>query len=154
MPARQSVELNAGLTPSSSASGKTGETVSIWHAHRREHLRIHLVILADHAVEPQDVGYHRVYLVIPKRLGVVEWHGAPHIVEDGRSVGPETADRLDRCVAWLQRSLSADQLIVRLARALLAVTREAFGEIDLLALLRSPATGRQARAIGADADVP
>src|SRR5260221_108273 len=120
-------------------SGKTDKSISIRHSYRRQRLCIDRIVLSDHAVELQDVGDHRVYLVIAERFGFVQRHGASHVVEDGRGVGPETADGLDRRLTRSERSLPTDQLIVRLARAFLAVTREAFGEIDLLALLRSAA---------------
>src|SRR5260370_1143444 len=51
---------------------------------------------------------------------------------------PETADGSDRHLTPRKSALTADELIVRLAGPLLAVTRKALCEADPLTLLRRP----------------
>src|SRR5258708_3373430 len=77
-------------------SGKVDKSISIRHSHRRQRPCIDHVVLSDYAVELQDVGDDRIYLVIAERFGFVQRHGASHVVEHGRGVGPETADGLHR----------------------------------------------------------
>src|SRR5262249_48162450 len=50
------------------------KSVSVWHPHFREGLCIEDSILANNAVELQDIGDHRVDLVIGQRFRFVERH--------------------------------------------------------------------------------
>src|SRR5689334_6053634 len=129
------------------------EVVPIRHDDLRQRLRIHLVLLADDAVEVKEIRGDRIDLVVAQRLRLDVRHRAAHVVEDGGRIGPVAADRAHRCLAR-ERALAADQAIVRLARALRAVARLALLLVHGSALRRGSATRGQADAIGPDADVP
>src|SRR5256885_16192853 len=81
-------------------------------------------------------------------------HCPPHIVEDGRSVGPEASHGFDRRLVTGERPLAAHELIVGLAGSLLAMTGKAFRRVHGFPLLWRSATWRQTNAVGTDADVP
>src|SRR3954447_7688020 len=122
---------------------------------RRETPLVQLeALVLDHVVEVEDVGRHRVELVVGQRLRIAEGHGAADVVHHRRGVGPIRADRPDRVVAR-QRAVAAGQdrpAPVRLAE--LAVARRAALEIEPLAGFRRALAGRQPAPVGADGDVP
>ena len=67
-------------------------------------------------------------------------HRAAHVVEHRRRIRPVAADRADRR-GLVQRALAADELIVRLACAFCAVTRQALRLVHALACGAVPEPG-------------
>ena len=110
-------------------------------------------VLRHDPVEEQHIGRNRIDFVGCERLRRVQRHGAAHIVEQRRRVGPEAADGLDRLLV-AQRADAADQPVHRLALAVGAVAGGAFGGEDRLALSHIAAPGRQSGPVGRHVDVP
>src|SRR5262249_54207325 len=130
------------------------KTVAIGHLHLWKRVRVDHVVLADDSVEVEKIGGNSISLVVRQRFRFLVRHGGEHVVEDGRGIGPEGADRLDARVLVTGRPFDACKLERRAAYALLAVAGLAFGDIDGLALLRRTAAMRKPRAIRLDRDVP
>src|SRR3954454_1789226 len=67
------------------------ETVAVGHSHLRQRLCVHGDVLADDAVEVEEIGTHRVDLLVLERKRIGERHRASDIVEDRRGVWPIAA---------------------------------------------------------------
>ena len=117
------------------------EAVSVRHVDPRQVWPRHDASSADQPVEMQQIGGHRIDLFVAQRFRRVEGHRAAHIVEHRRRIGPVAADRLDRRPIALQRVGAADEPVVRLAFALLAMAGDAPGLIDEASLARRSRPG-------------
>src|SRR5207245_10605314 len=115
-------------------------------------LGIHLVLIADDAIEVEQVRGDGIDLVVGERLWLGVRHRPAHVVEDGRRVRPVAADRPHRRLAG-KAPLAADETIVWLAAALDGVTGLAPLLVDDRPLQRGAAARRQPDAIGTVAAV-
>src|SRR6059036_2698824 len=64
------------------------EVVAVRHRDFGQGLRVHLVALADDAVEMEQVRRDGVHLIVGERLRLEIWHRATRVVEDRRRVWP------------------------------------------------------------------
>src|SRR4051812_11645726 len=64
------------------------EAVPVRHLHSRERRLIQHVMLADDAVQKQEIGRRLVDLIRCQRAGMIEWHRAADVVPDGGRVRP------------------------------------------------------------------
>src|SRR5262245_24723339 len=141
-------------TPYSLPARERRKPIAIWHPNPRQGLGVNHLVIADDAIELQNIGYHGIDFVIAQRLRVIKRHGAAHVVKNSRRVWPETPNCLDWHLIARERLTPADQRIIRPSGSLLAVTGKALCRVDRFPLLRRPVAGRQAAAVGVDADVP
>ena len=107
----------------------------------------------NEAVEIEDVGGHRIDIVVAQRLRRVLRHRAADIVEQGRRIRPVAADGAHR-FGRRERALAADQTIADAALPFGAVAGGALLAENDAAVRDAAAAGRQVRSVAADIDVP
>src|SRR5207249_2237054 len=93
--------------------------------------------------------------IVRERLRLLPRHRSTGEVEDGRGIGPIVADQLYRIAVSAVERTAADQRAARPSTALVAMAECASVlSVDLGALRRCPAAGRQTDAVRRNADVP
>src|SRR5215475_3904763 len=135
-------------------SNKRHESIPVWHPDLWQRLCVDHIVFPDDVVDSQEIRDYRVDLIIGERFCFIERHGTTDVIENRCRVGPEASDSLERHLIADKRVAAARQRIIWLTRSLLAMTGEAFCDVDGLALFGCAAAGRQACAIRSDADVP
>ena len=130
------------------------ESVPVGHAHLRQRLRVHRIVLADDLVEREHIGGQSVDLVVGERLRLRPWHCSPREIEDRCGVGPIVADELGRVSIAAGERTAADQRTARSARSLLTMAGHAFLRVDGSALRGRATAGGKSDAVGPNADVP
>src|SRR5262249_2288863 len=122
------------------------KAVAIRHLHFGQSLRIHDVVVANDAVEVQDIGGYRIDLGWFQETRFVEWHRGIDVVPQRRGIWPEAADGLEgpRCS---KSSLPANEDRAHVALRPWSVTSRTLCGEHLASGCDSSGTFRQAGAI-------
>jgi hypothetical protein len=105
------------------------EAVFVRHRDFRQRLGVHRVCRLDDFGLGQDVGDHRIDIIVLERAGRAEWHCPLDVVEQCRRIWPIAFDRFDRSLRGkrataTEESIPADAFL-RIALQLIAVTGRA-----------------------------
>ena len=155
----KALSFSSALLATSGRGSFLNEPISVRHFHSRQCLRVEMASSGTIPVHVQDVSGNGIDLIGGQRLRRVERHRAPNMIEEGRGVRPEVADRRDRrCL--VEGPEPADQPIKAADRAvnaatftLVAMTNSAVAGVNLLPLLTLPRPAGSP-SIRANVDIP
>src|SRR5215472_18169676 len=126
----------------------------VWHSHLWQRLGVHRVRLTYKSVFRQDKCGQRVYFVVGQRPRLLPRHASTNEVEQRRRIGPKVGDGLHCCRYVGDFAAAKQRRKTKFVLAILAVASEALFRVNLLALRRRPAAGRETGTVWHNANVP